>query len=121
MAARAKRRRRVTLAVCGGLLLAGATSAKLLPAAAAAAAAAPSAAGKIAFQSYRDAGVSPTRAWDIFLMNPDGSGVVNLTPSEGEDEQPAFSPDATKIAFASTRDRGRHIFVMNADGSNPVR
>ncbi len=39
------------------------------------------------------------------------------------DEDPSWSPDGGRIAFASTRADGRNIdiWVMNADGSNPIR
>src|SRR5579859_5485959 len=38
------------------------------------------------------------------------------------DNHPAWSPDSQKIAFVSTREKARNqqVFVMNADGSNPV-
>jgi len=68
--------------------------------------------------------------WEIFRINPDGSGVVALTrpvttlvdelPSN---VAPAFSPDGQQIVFLSNRrddnDAGPwRLWVMNADGSN---
>ncbi|NIM52761.1 MAG: hypothetical protein GTO22_26535, partial [Gemmatimonadales bacterium] len=38
-----------------------------------------------------------------------------------DDREPAWSPDGTRIAFASNRDGNYEIYVMDADGSNPVR
>ena len=35
-------------------------------------------------------------------------------------EQPARSPDGTRIAFSSVRDWNTEIYVMDADGGNPV-
>ncbi len=35
-------------------------------------------------------------------------------------EQPARSPDGTKVAFSSIRDGNTEIYVMDADGGNPV-
>ena len=35
-------------------------------------------------------------------------------------EQPARSPDGTRIAFSSVRDGNTEIYVMDADGGNPV-
>ena len=42
-------------------------------------------------------------------------------PSAGADWQPAFSPDGARIAFVSDRDGGNELFLMGADGSDPVR
>jgi TolB protein len=54
-------------------------------------------------------------------MNPDGTGQVNLTNSAGNDDQPAWSPDGTKLAFRSDRDGNSEIYVMNSDGSDAIR
>jgi Tol biopolymer transport system component len=54
----------------------------------------------------------------IFTMNADGSDVVQRTTAEGLDENPAWSPDGSRVVFESTRGgRQRTLFVMNADGS----
>ena len=70
---------------------------------------------RIAFRSYRDG------AWDIYTMNADGSGAINLTNSAAEDGQPVVSPDGSKIAFNSWQDGHDEIYVMNIDGSGEVR
>lgn len=64
---------------------------------------------------------------NIVRMNADGTGQVPLTDTLDPiiNTQPAWSPDGTKIAFVSNRagtGSGRaEIWVMNADGTNPVR
>jgi Tol biopolymer transport system component len=59
---------------------------------------------------------------DIFVVNRDGTGLKQLTFDSEMDDQPAWSPDGTKIAFRSfqTQLLG-DIWVMNADGSNQVK
>jgi Tol biopolymer transport system component len=69
---------------------------------------------KIAFASTRD-----TLA-HIYVMDPNGTNIVQLTHADGEDAQPDWSPDGTKLAFASNRDGNDEIYVMNADGSGQV-
>ncbi|MHC4711173.1 MAG: TolB family protein [Planctomycetota bacterium] len=55
-------------------------------------------------------------------MNADGSAQVNLTNHPAYDSRPTWSPDGSKIAFASDRQDGEPaIYVMNADGSNVAR
>jgi TolB protein len=56
----------------------------------------------------------------ICLINPDGSGLQQLT-SLGSNEDPAWSPDGRHIAFTSTRMGQRDIFVMHADGTEQTR
>lgn len=60
---------------------------------------------------------------EIWAMNADGSGQVDLTNSpESLDFDAAWSPDGTKIAFASCcLDGGLDIYVMNADGSGRTK
>jgi TolB protein len=61
---------------------------------------------------------------DIWVVNADGSGAVDLTPDPLPgvwfDRMPAWSPDGRRIAFSSNRSGTTRIWTMNADGSNPT-
>jgi len=70
---------------------------------------------KIAFASDRNGND------EIYIMNVDGSGQINLTNNPAWDQYPCFSPDGSKIAFASQRDGKMEIYIMNIDGSEQVR
>jgi TolB protein len=54
---------------------------------------------------------------EVFVANSDGSGAVNLTNNPAFDGWPAWSPQGTKIAFASNRAGNHEIFIMNPDGT----
>jgi Tol biopolymer transport system component len=76
--------------------------------------------GKIAFSSNRaepnPAGCGQTCNYEIYTIDPNGTGLTRLTFDSAPDENPAWSPDGKKIAFT----RGVNqpdIWVMNADGS----
>ena len=55
---------------------------------------------------------------EIWVANADGSSARQLTTTPGLDRSPRWSPDGTKIAFASDRNFPSKIFVMNADGTD---
>ena len=78
----------------------------------------PAANGKILFQSTRS---SLDLTYNIYVMDADGTNPINLTNDSSDDYSATWSPDGTKIAFASDRDGNGEIYVMNADGSNVVR
>ncbi len=72
---------------------------------------------KIAYESYVD------NNWEIFSMNPDGTGRINLTKTADQQEHyPQVSPDGSKICFTvdkgEGRDTVRSLWVMNSDGSS---
>lgn len=74
--------------------------------------------------------------FEICVANADGSGLIQLTDTEGDNKYPAWSPDGSKILFVSTRDGwptlpdyeppgyeperfgDEEIYVMNLDGTN---
>ena len=58
---------------------------------------------------------------DIYIMNPDGSGRVNLTGHNAEDSEPTWSPSGRHILFTSGRDGGNDIYRMKADGTDVRR
>ena len=73
-----------------------------------------------------------TKSFDIYTMNPNGTGLVRLTDGfrttpPSYSIQPAWSPDGKKIAFVT--DRGSpgpgvglmEIYVMNVDGTGVAR
>ena len=53
--------------------------------------------GLVAFQAYKGG------TFHIWTMHPDGTGLHQLTEGHGDDREPRFSPDGSKIAFASDR------------------
>ncbi len=94
----------------------GLASHGLLPQVAAAQSAAPR--GEIVFQSDRE---GPSR---IFVIDVATRDVRRVGPAgDWYDEDPAWSPDGRRIAFASTRGGGGNldIYVMNHDGTGQVR
>jgi Tol biopolymer transport system component len=72
---------------------------------------------KIAYETYTNSN------WEIFVMNPDGSGAVNLTQTPKEHEHyPQVSPDGTKLCYTVDTGEGREtvrsLWVMDLDGSH---
>lgn len=59
-----------------------------------------------------------TGNYEIWRLNSDGSGPMQLTNDKRENGSPAFSPDGTKFAYYSKQTDGSYqIMVANADGS----
>ena len=51
-------------------------------------------------------------------MNADGSNQANLSRNAANEHHADWSPDGTKIVFATSRHGKYNIYVMDADGSN---
>jgi Tol biopolymer transport system component len=67
--------------------------------------------GKIAFSAWSNG------SYEIYTVNPDGTGLTQLTSDPAWDAHPAWSADGRHIAF----NRDVYIWVMDADGSNQRR
>ena len=57
----------------------------------------------------------------IFLINPDGSGLRRLTSSTAIDTEPRYSPDGQWIYFTSDRGGSPQVYRMPATGGQPQR
>ena len=59
---------------------------------------------------------------EIYVMDADGGNQERLTNNTADDDYPTWSPDRTKIAFISDRNRGLlQIYVMDAHGKHAIR
>jgi Tol biopolymer transport system component len=77
--------------------------------------------GRIVFISERTNGTgvdNPGGDREVFTMNPDGTGLKQLTHNTVEDGVPSYSPDGKKIVFRrQVSASNTEIFVMNAVGT----
>lgn len=71
----------------------------------------PAPTGEIAFSS------SINENADIVVGQADGSGITRLIEAAGDDVQPAWSPDGTRIAFAAKNG----IRIANVDGTKGIQ
>jgi dipeptidyl aminopeptidase/acylaminoacyl peptidase len=55
---------------------------------------------------------------DIYAINPDGSGLVNLTDHPADDRDPQWSPSGAEIVFVSNRSGATNVYRMRADGTD---
>lgn len=70
--------------------------------------------GRVAFASDRDGD------FEIYSIEPDGTSRLQLTTNAVDDDDPAWSPDGTRIAFVRTGScvtACKAIWVMDADGT----
>lgn len=55
---------------------------------------------------------------NIYEANPDGSSLVALTTGPAYHAECAYSPDGSRIVYASNQDGGMNIYTMKADGTD---
>lgn len=55
---------------------------------------------------------------DIFVIQPDGSDLKQLTGNPADDSWPSWSPDGAWIAYQSDRSGNMDIWLMGPDGMN---
>ncbi|MGB2987431.1 MAG: DPP IV N-terminal domain-containing protein [Phycisphaerae bacterium] len=58
---------------------------------------------------------------DLYMKSVSGVAVTQLTSDPASDIQPVFSPDGTRVAFASDRSGNWDIWTISVDGGSPVQ
>lgn len=85
---------------------------------------------KIAFSGVdkaKDSGDGRTGAFDIFVINSDGTGLKRLTSAKkpsgawANNESPTFAPDGQRVLFVSDRTTNNQLYMINIDGTNERR
>ncbi|MFG0332496.1 MAG: TolB family protein, partial [Maioricimonas sp. JB049] len=70
---------------------------------------------RVAFTSDR------TGNMELFVMNADGTGPIQVTDFPGVDRTPTWSPDGKQLCFTRiTEGNNWELFRINADGTDPV-
>src|SRR5258708_37901696 len=60
-------------------------------------------------------------AGDLWSVPREGGDAVRLTSGSGNETDPAFSPDGTRIAFTGEYDGNVDVFVVPASGGVPKK
>jgi TolB protein len=58
---------------------------------------------------------------DIFVMQANGTGLTRLTSTTTSDVRPVWTPDGSRLVFASDRTGGGDIYSMRIDGTDVRR
>ncbi|MFC2030757.1 TolB family protein [Chloroflexota bacterium] len=58
--------------------------------------------------------------YEVYAVDADGTGLVNVSQLGGGDLEPVYSPDGTRIAWLHYAGSNGEIYVANADGSNRI-
>jgi hypothetical protein len=66
---------------------------------------------RIAFSGHAEG------SYDIYTMNPDGTGLRRVTGGPDDDFDPAWSPSRKQIAFHRVSGDASDVYVVNEDGS----
>jgi TolB protein len=85
---------------------------------------------KIAFAGVdkaKDTGDGRTGAFDVFVINANGTGLKRLTSARkpngrwANNEAPSFAPDGQRVMFVSDRTINSQLYMVNIDGTNERR
>jgi len=76
---------------------------------------------RIAFVANRTEAKVGRAEGDLYLMNADGSGTINLTRHPANDDEPAWSGDGKSLYFLSLRNGPSQLFRLRLDGGSPER
>ncbi len=61
------------------------------------------------------------RTSDIYLKSVNGKTLTQITSDPADDVMPAFSPDGTRLAFASNRSGNWDVYIAGIDGGPPTQ
>lgn len=57
---------------------------------------------------------------EIYLVNVDGTNMINLTNNPADDQQPTWSVDGQWIAFSSNRDGNYEVYILRVNSSEVI-
>lgn len=58
---------------------------------------------------------------DIYTVPFAGGAATRITTDQAHDTRPVWSPDGKRLAFASDRDGSQDVYIVDANGGEPVR